>query len=168
MPSLLVPHRLRVIASATLVATLATLPSACGETEVAGPAETLGHWELVSIDNEPVAGKQALAEEGAWANIDSGEVIFRRYGRVQDIRHLWRQPLFGPPIFFSDTMIVTYIVRRDSIFITRERVATSETYVDTGRIEGDLMEVAVRWSNPATNQFEFPLWRYYRVGDTPP
>src|SRR5688500_9059185 len=100
--------RLRVVLIAVAVALLVVLPGACGETEVAGPAAPLGHWQLVSIDGDPVEGKQALAEEGAWAFIDSGEVIFRRYGRLQDIRHLWRQPLFGPPIFFSDSMIVTY------------------------------------------------------------
>lgn len=164
----MIPHRLRDIAVATLVATLATLPSACGETEVAGPAPTLGQWQLVSIDDNPVPGKQALNKYGALRNIDSGGVIFRRYGRVQDIRHLWWQPLFSPtPVHESDTVIVTYILRRDSIFITRERIATNETYVDTGRIDGDLMEVAVRWNNPATSQIEFPLWRYHRIGDTP-
>ena len=163
-----VPHRLRVIAVATLVATLATVPSACGETEVAGLAPTLGRWQLVSIDDDPVVGHQALSAAGPVSNIDSGEVIFRRYGRLQDIRHLWFQPIFASPIYFSDTVIVTYILRRDSIFITRERRASNETYVDTGRIEGNLMEVKVRWSNPVTNQIEFPLWRYYRTGDTPP
>ena len=153
---------------AALAAVLVAAPSGCGEKEVVGPAKPLGHWRLTSIDGDPVAGHQALNEEGAAVNIDSAEIIFRRYGRLQDIRHLWRQPMFGPPIYFSDSMIVTYVVRRDSIFITRKRIAANETYVDTGRMEGDLMEIAVRWNQPGTGQVAFPLWRYLRIGDTPP
>ena len=161
------PHRLRAIAVATLVATLATLPSACEEADVAGPPATLGHWRLVSIDGDPVAGKGALAADGAGAVLDSSEIIFRRYGRLQDIRHLWRQAPFGPRVFFSDSMIQTYVVRRDSIFVTRERYYAPDTYVDTGVIAGDVMEIAVRLYTAGSGAYAFPIWRYTRIGETP-
>ena len=142
------------------------LPNACAGEEVVAPAAVSGHWQLVSIDGEPVEGNNALAADGAIAKIDSAEIIFRRYGRMQDIRHLWRQGLFGPPQYFSDSMIVTYLVRGDSIFITRERPIASDTYLDTGRVDETTLEINVR-RNDTTTGWAYPRWRYTRIGETP-
>lgn len=160
-------RRVRAVVLTGTLALLALLAVACGDREIVGPPAASGHWRLVSIDDAPVAGTQALAADGAVANLDSAEIIFRRYGRMQDIRHLWRQSLLGPPVYFSDSAIVTYLVRGDSIFITRARPVATDTYVDTGVINGPAMEVAVRWIPPGSGAAAFPRWRYVRIGETP-
>ena len=160
-------RRVRLVILAGMVALFAAMPVACGDNEVVGPLTASGHWRLVSIDSAPVDGKQALAADGALASIDSGEIIFRRYGRLQDIRHLWRAGLFGPPLYFSDSMIVTYLVRQDTIFITREGRVASDTYADTGVIDGSQMEVVVRWTPPGSGAYGFARWQYTRIDESP-
>lgn len=159
--------RHRVLLAAAAAALLVVLPNGCAGEDVVGPAATTGQWLLVSIDGEPVARNAAQAADGGRANIDSAGIIFRRYNRLQDIRHFWRQPDYGPPYFFSDTVITTYQIRADSIFITRSRVVAADTYTDTGRVDGESMEIAVRWYDNEIDQVLFPRWRYARIGETP-
>ena len=166
MRSPITSPRLRVLLAAGTAGLLVVLPNACAGEDVVAPAAVSGHWQLVSIDGEPVDGNDALAADGAIAKIDSAEIMFRRYGRMQDIRHLWRQGLLGPPLYRSDTMIVTYMVRRDSIFIRREHYVSSETHVDTGVIDGTAMEIVVRRTD-TTSGWAYPRWRYTRIGETP-
>ena len=119
-----------------LVAAVALLPFACGETTVSGTAgpRTLGQWKLVTIDQMPlpvVVGSTFSYVE----RVDSAVLEFRRYDRVLDIRYLRRRyGLSGVLQFITDTLITTYEQRDDVLIIRRPVGLNPAAFADTGQL----------------------------------
>ena len=140
----------------------------CKTDDIVGPPRATGHWRLTSVNGVLGAKAGGYGQFRLASVIDSAEVIFRRYGRAQDIRHGYRTTS-GGPIYFSDTTIVTYALRGDLIFVTRLTPTESDIYVDSGTIGETPMEIVVR-TGPSreTGVMGFSSWGYTRIGDTPP